>query len=210
MMPLFFSSYYVSIYDDICPRHGDFCHKKLEFLQYVMWYFIFSHQMILFSFSFLSIVRKELGSVASSEPWCSSWMVASMVADRKHGNSRAQSFFKKIAMFGTGRSHAPGLKDEAFSPGMGSHLGNQDYSWLTGTNQCFILVVITHHCDQSYCLVHPPLPPHPPIPTRENGCTYVLTALKSEIKPSTPASFHNFRTPKVVIRLNTNHFHEFW
>ena len=38
----------------------------------------------------------------------------------------------------------------------------------------------------------------------------LLTALKSKIKPSTPASFHNFRTPKVVIGLNANYFHEFW
>ena len=38
----------------------------------------------------------------------------------------------------------------------------------------------------------------------------LLTALKSEIKPSTPASFHNFQAPKVVIGLNANHFHEFW
>ena len=38
----------------------------------------------------------------------------------------------------------------------------------------------------------------------------VLTVLKSEIKPSTPSSFHNFQTPKVVIRLISNHFHEFW
>ena len=38
----------------------------------------------------------------------------------------------------------------------------------------------------------------------------VLMALKSEIKPSTPASFHNFQVPKVVIGLNANHFHKFW
>ena len=36
----------------------------------------------------------------------------------------------------------------------------------------------------------------------------MLTVLKTEIKPSTPASFHNFRTPKVVIGLISNHFHE--
>ena len=29
----------------------------------------------------------------------------------------------------------------------------------------------------------------------------LLTVLKSEIKPSTPASFHNFRTPNVLIGL---------
>jgi hypothetical protein len=40
--------------------------------------------------------------------------------------------------------------------------------------------------------------------------TIVLTVLKLEIKPSTPASFHNFQTPKVVIGLISNHFHEFW
>ena len=79
-----------------------------------------------------------------------------------------------------------------------------------GQINVFILVVITHHCDQSYCLVHPPFPPHPPIPTRENGCSGVLTALKSETKSSTPASFHNFQAPIVVIGLNANHFHEFW
>ena len=38
----------------------------------------------------------------------------------------------------------------------------------------------------------------------------LLTVLKSEIKPSTPASFHNFQTPKVVIGLISNNFHEFW
>ena len=38
----------------------------------------------------------------------------------------------------------------------------------------------------------------------------LLTVLKSEIKPSTPTSFHNFQTPKVVIGLISNHFHEFW
>jgi len=38
----------------------------------------------------------------------------------------------------------------------------------------------------------------------------MLTVLKSEIKPSTPTSFHNFRTPKVVIVLISNHFQEFW
>ena len=38
----------------------------------------------------------------------------------------------------------------------------------------------------------------------------LLTVLKSEIKPSTPASFHNFQAPKVVIGLNANHFHKFW
>ena len=38
----------------------------------------------------------------------------------------------------------------------------------------------------------------------------MLTVLKTEIKPSTPASFHNFRTPKVVIGLISNHFHMFW
>ena len=37
----------------------------------------------------------------------------------------------------------------------------------------------------------------------------LLTVLKSEIKPSTPASFHNFRTSKVVIGLIANHFHKF-
>ena len=38
----------------------------------------------------------------------------------------------------------------------------------------------------------------------------LLAVLKLEIKPSTPASFHNFQTPKVVIGLISNHFHEFW
>ena len=38
----------------------------------------------------------------------------------------------------------------------------------------------------------------------------LLMVLKSEIKPSTPASFYNFQTPKVVIGLISNHFHEFW
>ena len=38
----------------------------------------------------------------------------------------------------------------------------------------------------------------------------LLTVLKSEIKPSTPAIFHNIQTPKVVIGLISNHFHEFW
>ena len=38
----------------------------------------------------------------------------------------------------------------------------------------------------------------------------LLTVLKSEIKPSTPASFHNIQTLKVVIGLISNHFHEFW
>jgi hypothetical protein len=33
----------------------------------------------------------------------------------------------------------------------------------------------------------------------------LLTVLKSEIKLSTPASFHNFQAPKVVIGLNDNH-----
>ena len=37
-----------------------------------------------------------------------------------------------------------------------------------------------------------------------------LMVLKSKIKPSTPASFHNFQTPKVVIGLISNRFHEFW
>ena len=38
----------------------------------------------------------------------------------------------------------------------------------------------------------------------------LLMALRSEIKPSTPASFLNFQAPKVVIGLIANHFHEFW
>ena len=38
----------------------------------------------------------------------------------------------------------------------------------------------------------------------------LLMVLKSEIKSSTPASFHNFQAPKVVIGLNANHFHKFW
>ena len=38
----------------------------------------------------------------------------------------------------------------------------------------------------------------------------VLTALKSKIKPSTPASFHNIQSPNVVVGLNSNQFHEFW
>ena len=38
----------------------------------------------------------------------------------------------------------------------------------------------------------------------------LLTVLKSEIKPSTPATFHNIQTPKVVVGLISNHFHEFW
>ena len=38
----------------------------------------------------------------------------------------------------------------------------------------------------------------------------LLTVLKSEIKPSTPASFHNFQALKVAIGLNANHFHKFW
>jgi len=38
----------------------------------------------------------------------------------------------------------------------------------------------------------------------------LLTVLKSEIKPSTRASFHNIQAPKVVIGLISNHFHEFW
>ena len=40
--------------------------------------------------------------------------------------------------------------------------------------------------------------------------TLVLKVLKSEIKPSTPASFHNFHAPKVVIEFISNHFHEFF
>ena len=35
----------------------------------------------------------------------------------------------------------------------------------------------------------------------------LLTVLKSEIKSSTPASFHNIQTPNVVIGLIANHFH---
>ena len=38
----------------------------------------------------------------------------------------------------------------------------------------------------------------------------LLMVLKSEIKPSTPASFHDFRTPKVVIGLISKYFHKFW
>jgi hypothetical protein len=38
----------------------------------------------------------------------------------------------------------------------------------------------------------------------------LLTVLKSGIKPSTPASIHNFQTPKVAIGLNANHFLKFW
>ena len=38
----------------------------------------------------------------------------------------------------------------------------------------------------------------------------LLTVLKSEIKPSTLASFHNFQTPNIAIGLIANHFHEFW
>ena len=37
--------------------------------------------------------------------------------------------------------------------------------------------------------------------TDADGNEVLLTALKSEIKPSTPASFHNFQAPKVVIGL---------
>ena len=45
--------------------------------------------------------------------------------------------------------------------------------------------------------------------TDADGNEVLLTALKSEIKPSTPASFHNFQAPKVVLGHNANHFHEF-
>ena len=38
----------------------------------------------------------------------------------------------------------------------------------------------------------------------------LLKVLKSEIKPSTPATFYNIQTPNVVIGLIANHFHEFW
>ena len=38
----------------------------------------------------------------------------------------------------------------------------------------------------------------------------LLTVLKSEIKPSTPTTFHNIKTPNVVIGLITNQFHKFW
>ena len=38
----------------------------------------------------------------------------------------------------------------------------------------------------------------------------LLTVLKSEIKPSTPATFHNIQTQNVVVGLNSNQFHEFW
>ena len=38
----------------------------------------------------------------------------------------------------------------------------------------------------------------------------LLTVLKSEIKPSTPASFDNIQSPNVVVGLNANQFHEFW
>ena len=38
----------------------------------------------------------------------------------------------------------------------------------------------------------------------------LLMVLKSKIKPSTLASFHNIQSPKVVIGLVSNHFHEFW
>ena len=38
----------------------------------------------------------------------------------------------------------------------------------------------------------------------------MLTIRKSEIKSSTPASFHDFQAPKVVIGLISNHFQEFW
>ena len=37
-----------------------------------------------------------------------------------------------------------------------------------------------------------------------------LTMLKSEIKPSTPATFHIIQTPNIVVGLNSNQFHEFW
>jgi hypothetical protein len=37
----------------------------------------------------------------------------------------------------------------------------------------------------------------------------LLMVVKSEIKPSTPASFQNIQSPKVVVGLNSNQFHEF-
>ena len=48
--------------------------------------------------------------------------------------------------------------------------------------------------------------------SRPEGCIAkgLLTVLNSEIKPSTPASFHNFQSPNIVIGLIANHFHEFW
>ena len=38
----------------------------------------------------------------------------------------------------------------------------------------------------------------------------LLTVLKSKIKSSTPASFHNIQIPNVAIGLISNHFHESW
>ena len=37
-----------------------------------------------------------------------------------------------------------------------------------------------------------------------------LTVLKSKIKLSTPASFHNIQSPNVVVGLKANQFHKFW
>ena len=38
----------------------------------------------------------------------------------------------------------------------------------------------------------------------------LLTVLKSEIEPSTPASISNIQSPNIVVGLNSNQFHEFW
>ena len=38
----------------------------------------------------------------------------------------------------------------------------------------------------------------------------LLMVLKSEIKPSNSATFHNIQLPNIAIGLIPNHFHEFW
>ena len=38
----------------------------------------------------------------------------------------------------------------------------------------------------------------------------LLMVLKSEIRLSSPASFHNIQPPNVVVGLNSNQFHKFW
>jgi hypothetical protein len=38
----------------------------------------------------------------------------------------------------------------------------------------------------------------------------LLTVLKSEIKPSIPAAFHNIQSLNIAIGLIAKHFHEFW
>ena len=40
--------------------------------------------------------------------------------------------------------------------------------------------------------------------------SWVLMVLKSEIRPSSPASFHNIQPPNIVVGLNSNQFHKFW